>query len=316
MQPDHVLVIGFGGPTAPEEVMPFLREVARGRNIPEERLAEVRRHYEEVGGFSPYNRYTFDLVERLRKALESSGFVLPVFVGMRNWHPFLRETLSQIKSRGLKKGIGVILAPHRCEASYERYIRDVEEAKRHVPAAGIEYTYIRPWHDHPLFIKAQSDEVHKVLISLSAAEREKVYLLFTAHSIPLPMAQGSHYEEEFRTSSRLVASVIGHDLWGLAYQSRSGNPREPWLAPDVGEKLAELAHQGRPCVLAVPVGFLCDNAEVLYDLDIEARQAAEKLDLRFLRARTVTDHPDFVDMLRRLVEESLEARETVGRTRR
>lgn len=302
---DHVLVIGFGGPTRLEEVRPFLEEVTRGRNIPEERLREVLHHYEMVGGYSPYNTYTFQLVDQLKKALASSQINLPVFVGMRNWHPFLKETLSDIKRNGFRKGIGIILAPHRSETSFERYVQNVEDAKQFTHAREIQYTYLDPWHRHPLFIQAQADEVRKVWMRLQEDEREKVYLLFTAHSIPLTMARQSRYAEEFEESSALAAKELGHSKWSVAYQSRSGSPREPWLEPDVLSCFYEMAARNEKDVMLIPIGFLSDNVEVLYDLDIEARQEAEKMGLRYFRARSVSDHPKFVEMFKLLIQEHL-----------
>lgn len=300
---DHILIIGFGGPENREEIMPFLEHVTRNRNIPEARLQEVARHYEKVGGFSPYNAYTFQLADKLKASLLAEGMGLPVFVGMRNWHPFLDVTLSDIKIRGLKKGLGIILAPHRSETSYERYIQNVKDARQAVEAEGIEYQYLKPWHDHPLFIQAQADEVKKVLDALASAEQKEVHLLFSAHSIPLNMSGCAGYRDEFRRSSELVASELGVNRWSLAYQSRSGNPREAWLEPDVLSAIRQLAEKGEKRVALVPVGFLCDNVEVLYDLDVEAKEAAEKAGIQYLRARTVTDNPKFVAMLKTLIGE-------------
>jgi len=327
---DHVLIIGFGGPTKNEEILPFLRQVAKGRNIPETRLKEVGHHYERVGGSSPYNGCVFQLAARLKDALQNQGQPRPVFVGMRNWHPFLHETLAEIKKLGLKQGIGVILAPHRCEASYERYIQDVDDARRTVGAGGrvgeeeILYQYLKPWHDHPLFIQAQADEARKILGGFSPDARSETYVLFSAHSIPLDMPGCAGYQEEILESCKLVAAGLGVADWSLAYQSRSGGrldrpPRpngpglgdpaasgrliRPWLEPDVTLVIKSLAGKGKKRVLVIPIGFLCDNVEVLYDLDVEAREEAEKCGLQYFRAKTVTDHPKFVAMLQSLLSE-------------
>ncbi len=301
---DHVLIIGFGGPTRREDILPFLEHVARGRNIPEARLKEVLHHYERVGGFSPYNAYTFQLAEKLKAALQSEGAGIPVFVGMRNWHPFLDEALSEIKIRGLKRGAGIILAPHHCETSYERYIQNVDEARKAVGAVETQYQYLKPWHDHPLFVQAQADEVKKIVDTLLPEEQKSAHFLFSAHSIPLDMPGAERYQEEFRQSSTLVASEIGISRWSIAYQSRSGNPHQRWAEPDVVSVIKQLAEKGEKRVVLVPVGFLCDNVEVLYDLDIEAKAEAEKAGLQYLRACTVTDHPKFVSMLKTLIFES------------
>ena len=301
MKTDHVLIIGFGGPEKPEDVRPFLQQVTRGISIPEARLKIVEHHYEAIGGASPYNRYTFQLVEKLKSELSRNASALPVFVGMRNWHPFLKETLSEIKRQGFQKGLALILAPHRSDASFEKYIRNLEEAKKDT-AAEIEYEYLPPWFDHPLWIKAQAEQARKIYNRLSQKEKEKTHLFFTAHSIPVQMASQSKYVEEIKISSAFVAKELGHASWSVAYQSRSGNPRDPWLEPDILAEIQTLPDKGIETAMLIPIGFLCDNAEVLYDLDIEAHAQAQKSGLRYLRSSTVMDHPLFVQMLRELIQ--------------
>lgn len=304
MEFDHILLIGFGGPTSLEEVGPFLEVVTQGRQIPEERLREVLDHYEKVGGRSPYNAAVFALADNLRKALQASDANLPLFVGMKSWHPLLRDTLAQIKERRLKKGIGVILAPHRSAASFERYVRSVEEAKALAGCDSLEYEYLKPWHDRPFFIEAQADEIRKVLNGRDA-EGKSLRLIFSAHSIPLEMARQCSYQAEFETSCRLVAEELEPVSWGIAYQSRSGSPREPWLGPNVLSGLDDLAKSGLQGVICVPIGFVCDNVEILYGLDIEVRQAAVKRGLSYFRARTVSHHPKFVQMLTALIKDAI-----------
>lgn len=301
---DHVLVIGFGGPEKPEEVRPFIQEVSRGFNIPEARLKEVERHYEAIGGRSPYNELTFKLVSQLEESLKRNRFRVPVFVGMRNWRPFLKETISEIKKRGFKKGVGVILAPHRSEVSFERYLKNVEEARRAAGAEEIEYKYLPSWHAHPLFIQAEAELVGKIYDPLTAEEKSSTHLLFTAHSIPVAMAGKSRYVEEIKESCSLAARALQVSHWSLVYQSRSGSPREPWLEPDI---LSVIKGTGFKTVLLVPIGFLCDNAEVLYDLDLEANEAAGKSGIRYLRAPTVAGHPKFTALLTELIGEFLVA---------
>lgn len=295
---DHILVIGFGGPLRREEIKPFVEVVTKGAHIPEARLREVESHYEKIGGFSPYHQYTLQLVQKLGVRLHELKINLPLLLGMKNWHPFLKDTLIEIDKMKLEKGIGIILAPHRSEASFDKYVRAVEEAKKSAGAEHIQYEYLKPWYDHPLFIEAQADQARKVV-------QEKTHLLFTAHSIPLAMAEKCRYAEEFRRSSELVADELSHSDWSIAYQSRSGNPKTPWLEPDVSSRMNEIKKQGKQSVTLIPVGFLCDNAEVLYDLDIEARGAAEEAGLNYSRAQTVTDHPTFIEMLAELIEEKL-----------
>jgi ferrochelatase len=303
MEFDHILVIGFGGPTRPEEVLPFLKVVTKGSNVPEERLAQVAKHYEATGGSSPYNEHTFRLVEKLKKSLKADGVMLPVFTGMRNWHPFLAETLAGIKQRGFVKGIGVILAPHRSQASFDRYVRSVDEAIAETGAAGLKFDYLKPWHTHPLFIQAQADRVRGTLDTLDPGQKEGAHLLFCAHSIPVEMARASHYAEEFRESSERVAKELNHSGWSIAYQSRSGPPTQPWLEPDILSVIRGLKQKGWRAVVPVPIGFLSDHTEVLYDLDIEAQREARAAEIGFRRAPTVMDHPKFVEMLTALIRE-------------
>ncbi len=305
MAVDHLLMIGFGGPTSPQEIQPFLEEVTRGLHIPSSRLREVAHHYEAVGGRSPYNEYTLRLFEKLQAGLQARGITLPVFLGMRNWHPFLKDTLADIQRRRLTHGLGIVLAPHRSFASFEKYLNNVEDAKAHAGAAHIRYEYLQPWHSHPLFIEAQADQVRRTLTTLNPDDQRLAHLIFSAHSIPVEMAQRSQYAEEFRASSEAVAQALGRGSWSLAYQSRSGSPQQPWLEPDVGSAIRAAAGAGARQVVVVPVGFLCDNVEVLFDLDIEAKAEAERTGLRFARASTVMDHPTFVEMFTELIEAAL-----------
>lgn len=299
---DHILLIGFGGPEGPEDLDSFLAEVTRGMAIPPARIAEVKHHYEAVGGRSPYNEYMFRLADRLIARLRSHGVWLPVFLGMRNWHPYLRHVTQEIKREGFNQGIGLILAPHRSDSSFDKYIRNVEEAKVFANAAGLTYEYLPAWFNHPGFVAAQAAQIQPLVADLTAAERESTVLVFCAHSIPASMAQRCQYAEEFECTSRLVAQELCWENWQMAYQSRSGRPSDPWLEPSVERVLEELAQSGTKNVILVPVGFLCDNVEVLFDLDVEAKAAADKLGIAFARASTVMDHPLFVDMLAEEIE--------------
>ncbi len=300
---DHLLLIGFGGPEKPEEVRPFLERLTQGTRIPEARLQEVARHYEATGGFSPYNAHALRLFGKLQQELRASGVDLPLFLGMRNWRPFLADTLREISGKGLRRGLGIILAPHRSDASFGRYVKSVAASAQEAGAA-VEYEYLRPWHDHPLFIQAQAERV-RPLLSAGNGDGAAAHLLFTAHSIPTEMARASAYEQEIRDSSRLTAEALGAAGWSVAYQSRSGPPGQPWLEPDVAAEIRRLQSAGRRTLVVVPIGFLFDHTEVLYDLDIEAKQAAEGQGLRFLRAPTVMDHSQFVRMFAELIKEQV-----------
>jgi ferrochelatase len=298
---DAVLLIAFGGPTAPHEIRPFLEIVTRGRRIPPERLEAVAHHYEQMpGGRSPLQELTFAQARALERRLREAGRPSPVFVGMRNWHPFLQETLADMAARGHRRALGIILSPLRTEASWDRYVADVAGARGRTPGAP-EVEFSGPWSSHPAFLDAVADRAREALEEVPAGQREWTPLVFTAHSIPVAMAEGSPYIEELTGAARAVAARLGHPRWSVAYQSRSGNPRDPWLEPDIGDVLRSLAADGERDAVVVPVGFVCDHVEVLYDLDIEAREVARARGLALHRARAVNDHPGFIAMLADLV---------------
>jgi len=298
---DAVLLITFGGPTSMDEVRPFLANVLRGRPVPPERIEEVVQHYEIIGGRSPLNELTQRQADALRGRLERDGLRLPVYVGMRNWHPYLRDTLADMQRDGVRRALGVILAAQQSDAGWDRYQRDVADARATLNGAAPPVDFIEGWHAHPLFIEAVADRARGALAAVSPARRAGARLIFTAHSIPTAMAAGSPYEAQLREGAALVARALGYSSYTLAYQSRSGNPREPWLEPDILTTVRELAAGGARDLLVVPLGFVCDHVEVLYDLDVEAKQVAEAAGVDFIRAPAVNDHPSFVRMLAELV---------------
>ena len=295
---DAVLLMAFGGPESPDEIRPFLERVTAGRRIPPARLAEVAHHYEVIGGRSPLNEITRRQAEGLRQRLARDGADVRVYVGMRNWHPFLEEALAKIRADGRRRVSGIILSTFQTEASWDRYIGSVEAARAAAGAPVVEYA--GAWSHHPLFIRAVADRVAATIDAMPPACRDAP-LVFTAHSIPRTMADDSPYAAQFRDASRRVAERLGRSRWTLAYQSRSGNPNDPWLEPDVCESIEGLARDGERAVVVVPIGFVCDHVEVLYDLDVEAREKAEALGLKFHRAPAVNDHPLFMDLLAGLV---------------
>jgi ferrochelatase len=299
--PDSVLLIAFGGPTAPHEIRPFLENVTRGRRIPPERLEAVAHHYEQMpGGCSPLNELTDRQAAALRRALERTGPRLPVFVGMRHWHPLLAETLAAMTGAGRRCAVGIILSPFRCDASWERYQEDVAGARSIVTGAP-EVIFAPPWAAHPGFLAAAAESVRAAFEAVPAAERADTPLVFTAHSIPRAMADVSPYVDDFTGAARAVAERLGIARWTLAYQSRSGSPRDPWLEPDVGHVIQQIAGKGARHVVVMPLGFVCDHVEVLYDLDTEARALAAEHGLAFHRASALNDHPEFIAMLADLV---------------
>jgi ferrochelatase len=289
-----VIIVGFGGPTAPGEIRPFLDRVLQGRPVPPERYEEVVHHYELLGGRSPYNELTMRQAAALRERLRREGFDLPVVVAMRNTAPFMDDALRELATRHVRRALGFILAAHRCEASWERYQGDLHAARERTGVTAPEVEYPVPWHNHPLFIAAAADRVRDALAGLSAPDRERAELIFTAHSIPLSMAARAPYVDQLKGSAAMVAKALGRSSWRIAYQSRSGSPREPWLEPEIKGVLR--AHRGT-AVVVVPIGFLCDHVEVLYDLDIEAAQIAREAGVTMVRAATVSDHPAFIEMI-------------------
>jgi protoporphyrin/coproporphyrin ferrochelatase len=298
---DAVLLIAFGGPTRREEIRPFLANVARGRPIPTERLQEVASHYERMpGARSPLNDLTERQAAALRTELGRVGLALPVHVGMRNWHPYLHETLAAMAVERSRRALGVILSSLQTDASWERYQRDVAAARAQVPGAP-EVIFVESWGNHPLFIEAVADRVRHALDGIPAGGRLEAPLVFTAHSVPVAMAEVSPYVTQLTEVARQVAARLDHPRWSFAYQSRSGDPRDPWLEPDIGDILANLARAGARDVVVAPVGFVCDHVEVLYDLDVEARAVAEAHGLRLHRAGTVNDHHLFIRMLAEIV---------------
>jgi ferrochelatase len=298
---DSVLLIAFGGPTAPHEIRPFLEIVSRGRPIPAERLDEVAHHYELMpGGSSPINALTRAQAAALENLLRAEDRALPVFVGQRNWHPFLHETLAEMAARGYRRALGIILSPLRTEASWDRYVADVARAREKTPRAP-EVVFAPAWGGHPEFAGAVADRTAAAFLEVPDDVRRWTPLIFTAHSVPVAMAEGSPYVADFEQASRAVVAALGHPRFSLAYQSRSGTPREPWLAPDIADVLRSLAADGEKHAVIVPIGFVCDHVEILYDLDVEARGVAEERGLTIHRAAAVNDHPRFMALLARLV---------------
>ena len=290
---DSVLLIAFGGPEKREDIRPFLEIVSAGRGIPPERLEDVARHYELIGGRSPLTELTMRQAEGLRQALKRDGKPTPVYVGMRNWHPFLHETLAEMRDSGRRRALGIILSSFQTEASWERYAADVAAAREKTGAGAPEIVYAPPWAEHPRFIDAMVARGADALAEVPAPKRADALLIFTAHSVPVAMASGSPYARQLEAGD--------HERWQVAYQSRGGAPSDPWLEPDICGALRRVKGQGIEDVVVVPIGFVCDHVEVLYDLDVQARAVAAEAGLRFHRAQAANDHPAFIAMLADLV---------------
>src|SRR3954447_26083286 len=278
---DAILVVGFGGPEKRDDVIPFLENVLRGRNVPRERMLEVAEHYYHFGGVSPINGQVRELIAALRPELERHGIDLPIYWGNRNWHPFLGDTLREMAEAGVKKVLGLVLAAYSSYSSCRQYREDVARAQDHVGPGAPEVDKVRVYYNHPGFIAPNAERVADALGRIPADRRDSARLAFTAHSIPGAMAANCRYEEQLREACRLVAESlgVGPDRWRLVYQSRSGRPTDPWLEPDIRDHLAALGGEGVRDVVVHPIGFLSDHLEVLYALDEEARQAAAGLGL-------------------------------------
>jgi ferrochelatase len=296
---DAVLMIAFGGPERPEDIRPFLARVTRGR-VPAERLETVAHHYELFGGKSQVNEVTFRQAEALRTTLKDQGMPLAVYVGMRNWHPLLVDTLQQMGRDGVTRAAGMILSVYQSRSSWDQYQSDVANA---ITEAGVDLSvgYAEPVFDQPGFVKAVTTRVKECLEEIPPREREAAHVVFTAHSLPHSDPQVEVYAKQVDHSVTSVAKGLAHENCRVAYQSRSGRPHDPWLEPDVKDVLRDLGASGVKHVVAVPIGFVCDNIEVLYDLDIDAMATARQVGITLLRAKTVNDDQGFIDALAGLV---------------
>jgi ferrochelatase len=292
-----VLLIAFGGPTCPEEIRPFLARITKGIPIPSARLEEVARHYEAVGGRSPLNEITLRQAGKLQELLHERRVDLPVYVGMRNAGPFFPETLKRMADEGVGRAVGFILSSHRTEASWERYQKNIADARAEFGARAPAIDYCDDWYDHPLFIQCWTELIQACSADFAAARRNSTPLIFTAHSLPAPMAARSPYVEQLQITARQIAGKLDYRRWSIAYQSRSGKPTDPWLEPDICRVIEDLAGEGVKEIVVAPIGFVCDHVEVLYDLDIEATKIAKNLGAKLIRASCPNDHPTFIQMI-------------------
>lgn len=310
---DSVLLMAYGAPERMEDVRPFLDNVLRGLTVPSERYEAVVHHYEQIGGKSPLNELTARQADGLRAWLEAEGLDLRVYVGMRFAKPFMFSAISDMIRDGRRRAVGLILAPYRSEPSFEKYQETVREVLDAIgPESAPRVDFVEPWFDHPLFAEAQADQVRRALGSIPEARRPEARLIFTAHSIPVAMAERCPYVGQIETACRHVARRLGDIAWRLAWQSRSGNPRTPWLEPDINAALAALRDEGATDVVIGPIGFISDHVEVLYDLDLEAAQTCRDLGLNMVRAGTVNDHPAFIRALGDLVRGQIRAAGALG----
>lgn len=297
-----VLMMGYGGPTSLAEVRPFVENIAHGRNITQERIDAVVEQYRVIGGKSPFNELTKLQADALAARLQADGHNLDVKTGMLFWPPYIKDTIESLLASGTKRAVGIIMAPHRTEASFDRYIRAAEEAGSKNGDFKVEF--VDGWHTHPLFIEAITDRVNAALDTLPFPKRQ-TQIIFSAHSVPTDMSDASGYARQIEETARLVADKLDCDRWKVAYQSRSGSPKQSWLEPDVRDVIIEVGTYGYQQVCVVPIGFVCDHVEVLFDLDVQAAAVAKEWHTRMARAGTVGDHPRFIQMLAELVKAKL-----------
>jgi len=309
---DAVLLIAFGGPSSPEEIRPFLVRVTKGLRIPPERLEEVAHHYEAVGGKSPLNEITFRQAAALRGVLAATDMQIAVYVGFRNAAPFFVDTLKQMSADGIQRALGFILSSHQTEASWQRYQKDIANARAEIGDQAPHVDYCPGWHDHPLFIRSWAERIEAALAQLPSERRQSTPIVFSAHSVPSAMAAQSPYEVQLKETARLIARSLNCSDWSLAYQSRSGRPSDPWLEPDVGNVTQRLANAGHTAVVVAPIGFVSDHVEVLYDLDIEARKIAQNVGMQFYRVSCPNDHPTFIRMMVDVIEQKRKDTEDRG----
>jgi ferrochelatase len=286
---DALLVLSFGGPEKHEEVIPFLENVLRGRNVPRERMLEVAEHYYHFDGRSPINDQNRALIAALKETVK-----IPVYWGNRNWHPMLADTVRQMREDGIRHAIAFVTSAFGSYSGCRQYAEDVERARAAVGEGAPEIARIRPFSAHPAFIETMTDRVRAAI-----AEAPEGRLIFTAHSIPVSMAQSSPYVDELNCACAAVASAVGRNNWKLVFQSRSGPASQPWLEPDICDYLREI----RSDVVIAPIGFLSDHMEVIYDLDTEARAVCEELGVKMARAGTVGTHPAIIRMIAESIEQ-------------
>ena len=299
-----ILLVSFGGPERTEDVIPFLENVLRGRNVPRERLEQVAGHYYHFGGKSPINDHCRELMAALSREV-----ALPVYWGNRNWHPMLADTMRRMTDDGVTRALAIATSAYPSYSGCRQYLDNIEQARMQSGAQSLIIDKLPPFSGHPLFVEACASRVSDALALLPQERREGARLVYTAHSIPMSMASTCRYEETLVETAREVAQRVGHDEWDLVWQSRSGPPTQPWLEPDILDHLHRLAENGVQDVVAAPIGFLSDHMEVLYDLDMEASALAKELGLGFVRAGTVGTHPLVIRMLGELIAERMAASE-------
>ena len=309
---DAVLWLSFGGPEGPDDVMPFLENVLRGRNVPRERMLEVAEHYQHFGGVSPINAQNRELIAAVEQEFARREVKLPIYWGNRNWHPLLADTMQAMKADGVGRALAFVTSAFSSYSGCRQYREDVQRAQAAVGEGAPQVDKIRVFYNHPDYVGTMVERVTDALATIPAERRAATHLVFTAHSIPLAMSENCRYVLQLQESCRLVAEGVanasgGRPLaWKLVYQSRSGPPNQPWLEPDVVDYLEQLStKESVQDAVVVPIGFISDHMEVLYDLDTEAADRCQELGMNMVRAATAGTHPRFVSMIVDLILERM-----------
>lgn len=314
-RPDAFLLLSFGGPEGPDDVLPFLTNVTRGRGVPAQRLTQVAEHYQHFGGVSPLNAQNRALLAAIGADLTAHGVDLPLYWGNRNWHPMLADTMARMRDDGVRRAVAFVTSAYGSYSACRQYLQDIATARAAAGPGAPVVDKLRHYHDHPGYVLPYADAVRT---ALSTVDTQDVRLVFTGHSVPMSMARssgpaGGRYEAQLRETAALVAATAAPDLaWDLAWQSRSGPPHAPWLEPDINDHLADVATAGVTDVVVCPIGFSSDHLEVVWDLDIEAAATAEKLGLGFARAATPGTDPRYVTMVRQLIAERYDSGPKLG----
>lgn len=302
---DALLIVSFGGPEGPDDVIPFLENVLRGRNVPRERMLEVAEHYQHFGGVSPINQQNRDLIAALKTEMETRNLDLPVYWGNRNWRPMLPDAIQQMTDDGVTRALAFVTSVYGSYSSCRQYRENIQAAREQATGDAPTIEKLRAFFNHPGFIEPMAELVAGSLGEIPAERRDDALVLFTAHSIPTAMAATAPYEKQLAEASRLVMERQAAQNWRLVYQSRSGPPTQPWLEPDVNDAIREAAANGVKDIIVSPIGFISDHMEVMFDLDEEARQTSAELGVNMVRSGTVGVHPRFITMICELIEERI-----------
>lgn len=310
---DAVLVLSFGGPEKPEDVMPFLENVTRGRNVGRERLEEVAENYMMFGGRSPINDQCRALIAALKPELALHGVHLPVYWGNRNWHPFIEDTMRQMKNDGIRRAVVFVTSAYSSYSACRQYLEDIERARAAAGEGAPVCDKLKHFYNRPGFLEALGDRLEAAFSQVPGPEQSSARLLFTAHSVPLSMAKTSRYVEQLEEVASHLAARMRRTDYRLVWQSRSGPPWQPWLEPDIKDALGELASEaGSRWVVVQPIGFISDHMEVIVDLDTQAMEHARSLGLEMVRAGTAGTHPAFISMIRELIQERITSGEAAN----